>query len=193
MKHYHEHRKLNIDVGNISSERFAELAEAAITDITDELDESCSACVLEDDEIVYITGIQPPHIQTTAHTVGTRLPAFATATGRVLLAALPTAAIDNFFHNNKLTALTRYTTTDEQELRIILSDTSEKGWSYVHQEREEGISSIAVPIADKTGAIVASLAIHGPSHRLDEETMVKMLLPQLQKAARKITAELPNT
>jgi len=193
MKHYHEHRKLNIYVGSISSEKFAELAEPAITDISDELDESCSACVLKEGEIVYITGIQPPHIQTTAHTIGTRLPAFATAMGRVLLAALPTEAVNTYLRTTRISSLTRYTVTDKQELRIILGETAEKGWAYIHQEREEGISSIAVPITDKTGTIVAALAIHGPSHRLDQETMVKMLLPRLQKTAAQISRELPNT
>ena len=193
MKHYHEHRKLNIDVDNISSEKFAELAEPAITDISDELDESCSACVLENGEIVYITGIQPPHIQTTAHTTGTRMPAFATAMGRVLLAALPTEAVDKYFRTARITPLTRYTVTNKQALRIILGETTEKGWAYVHQEREVGISSIAVPIRNKTGAIVAALAIHGPTHRLDQDTMVKMLLPRLQKTAAQISRELPNT
>lgn len=192
MKHYHEHRKLEIEIGGIQAAKFAEIAEPAIIDISNELDESCSASALDEDEIVYITGVQPPHIQTTAHTVGSRLPAFATAMGRVLLAALPTSAIDNFFHNHHPKALTRHTVTDEQELRTILSEILQNGWAYVHQEREEGISSLAVPITNKSGKTIAALAIHGPSHRLDQETMTKIMLPKLQAAAAKISSELSN-
>jgi IclR family pca regulon transcriptional regulator len=92
-------------------------------------------------------------------TVGTRFPAFATSMGRVLLAGLGPEQLDEFFESADLTPPTDRTVADETQLRPLLAAVRQQGYAYNDQELAPGLRSIAAPVCDRTGRVVAAINI----------------------------------
>jgi len=155
-------RVLALGYAYLSSFSVAQIAQPHLEDLTEELHESCSVSVLDGDDIVYVARASANRIMTIALTVGTRLPPYPTSMGRVLLAALPEAELDAHLSRARLRKLTEHTVDDPGQLRAILADVRAKGWAAVDQELEAGVRSIAVPIRDSSGRVVA--AINASAH-----------------------------
>src|SRR5690606_22227638 len=107
-----------------------------------------------------------------------------------LLAALSPAALDRYFAMADVEPLTRHTVTDEDELRAALKQVAAQGYSVVDQELEEGLRSVAVPVRDKSGAVVAALTVCANSSRVGIDEMVADFLPTMREAAAGLSAVL---
>jgi IclR family pca regulon transcriptional regulator len=118
--------------------------------------------------------------------VGSRLPAYCTSMGRVLLADLAPDERRQRLAQRPLQALTSRTLTDPQAVADEIDAVRRKGYSLVDQELEEGLVSMAVPLRDRSGHAVAALNISGQANRTPAEAMCETLLPKLQKAASAI-------
>jgi IclR family pca regulon transcriptional regulator len=121
---------------------------------------------------------------------GTRFPAYPTSLGRVLLAHQPTARIDAYLRGVELKKLTSKTVTSKAKLRKILKDVRNNAFASIQDELDYGIVSVAVPIFDADGEILAAINCSTATTRVNEESMVETRLPELRKAARKIEQEL---
>jgi IclR family pca regulon transcriptional regulator len=122
--------------------------------------------------------------------VGTRLPAYATSMGRVLLAALPDAELTARLARIELRPLSTRTITDAATLRAVLERVRRQGWAAVDQELEEGLRSLAVPIHDASGAVVAALNVSVHASRGTMTTLRRDVLPLAQAAARAVEVDL---
>jgi IclR family pca regulon transcriptional regulator len=122
--------------------------------------------------------------------VGTRLPAYATSMGRVLLAALPDAELTARLARIELRPLSARTITDAATLRVVLERVRRQGWAAVDQELEEGLRSLAVPIHDASGAVVAALNVSVHASRGTMTTLRRDVLPLAQAAARGVEVDL---
>jgi IclR family transcriptional regulator, pca regulon regulatory protein len=122
--------------------------------------------------------------------VGTRLPAFATSMGRVLLAALPEAELNARLDGMELRPLSAHTITDPATLRAVLERVRRQGWAAVDQELEEGLRSLAVPIHDASGTVIAALNVSVHASRGTMTTLRRDVLPLAQAAATAIEADL---
>jgi IclR family pca regulon transcriptional regulator len=122
--------------------------------------------------------------------VGTRLPAYATSMGRVLLAALPPAELDERLARTEIRPLTRKTVADETRLRAGLEQARDQGWAMVDQELEEGVRSAAAPIRDASGTVVAALNVSAHASRTSLQALRRDILPLLLETAAAIEAEL---
>ena len=182
---------LELGFAALSSLTFVDIAQPIMARLAYELEDSVFAAVLEEQDVVYVASATPPHRYVNISvTVGSRAPAHAISTGRVLLAALSEQALLEYLDNVSLTKLTSNTVTSKVKLRGLIDETRVKGWSIVDQELEIGLRSISVPIRDNAGTVIAALNVACPSSRITPEEMRTRILLELQTASQDITAGL---
>jgi IclR family pca regulon transcriptional regulator len=118
--------------------------------------------------------------------VGAHLPAHCTSMGRVLLAALADTELDGFLLHAKLNTFTPYTVTDKNELRGVLDKVRRNGYCLVDQELEIDLRSIAVPIHNAAGRVIAGLNVSAQASRTPKKLLIDRFLPALRDAAMKM-------
>jgi IclR family transcriptional regulator, pca regulon regulatory protein len=183
-------RILELGYAYLSSLSLPEVAQPHLEALVAEVHESCSVSVLDGSDIVYVARVPTKRIMTVAISVGTRFPAYATSMGRVLLAGQPDEWLDEYLAKVDMRPLTRRTITDPAKLRNVLSRIRSQGYAVVDQELEEGLRSMAVPIHDTSGAVVAAMNVSARASRGTSEAIRRELLPALQAAAKQIEADL---
>lgn len=183
-------RVLELGYAYLSSLTLPEVAQPHMEALVAVVNESSSISVLDGREVVYVARVPTRRIMSITLSVGTRLPAYATSMGRVLLAALPPAELDEALAATELRPLSAHTITDEAALREVLARVREQGWAAVDQELEEGLRSLAVPIHDASGAVVAALNVSVHASRGTMASLRRDVLPLAQKAAAAIEADL---
>jgi IclR family transcriptional regulator, pca regulon regulatory protein len=186
-------RILELGYSFLSSLSLPEVASPHLEALVAEVHESSSVSVLDGDDIVYVARVPTRRIMTVAINVGTRFPAYATSMGRVLVAYLAEELVDAYLSRVKLDRLTEHTAASVAELRKELELTREQGYAIVDQELEEGLRSMAAPVRDRTGTVVAAVNVSVHASRTSVETMRAELLPPLLAAAGRITADLRVT
>jgi IclR family pca regulon transcriptional regulator len=161
-----------------------------LTSLSDRLNETTSAAVLDGDDIVYVAWVGPRRVRVGGITIGTRLPAFVTSHGRVQLAALTDAECDAYLSRARLEPRTTRTVTDAGQLREKLLEVRAQGFALVDQELEEGVTSIAVPVRDASGAVVASINVGTHSRRLSPAALKRAALEPLRETARLVERDI---
>lgn len=162
------------------------IAEPVIEDLVNLVHESSSASVLDGTEIVYVVRVPVRKIMTVTLAIGSRLPAYCTSMGRILLGGLSNEDLDKTLKETNLKKLTKHTITAIPELkRIILRDRN-RGWSLNNQELEEGLCSISVPIFDRASRVIAAMNVTGNLSRTTPSKMISTTLPHLKQAAGEI-------
>jgi IclR family pca regulon transcriptional regulator len=137
-------------------------------------------------DIVYVLRVPTHKIMRTNLGVGSRLPAFWTSMGRVLLAALPEDELLQRLARLPRERHTAHTTLDDAGLLARIRAVRAQGWCLVNQELEEGLISIAAPLVDRAGRTVAALNVSGQANRTSETQMREEMLPALLSAAQAI-------
>ncbi|HEX6500634.1 MAG TPA: IclR family transcriptional regulator [Micromonosporaceae bacterium] len=183
-------RILDLGYAYLSSLSLPEIAQPHMEELVARVHESCSVSVLDGDEVVYVARVPTHRIMTVAISVGTRFPAYATSMGRVLLAAQPEEWLDKYLAQTEFRPITRRTVTDPEKLRATLARIRAQGFALVDQELEEGLRSMAVPLRDADGAVVAAMNVSAHASRGSSEAIRKELLPALLEAARLIEEDL---
>ena len=155
-------------------------------DVAAALNESCSAAILADTDVVYVARVPGERIMSVALSVGTRLPAHCTSMGRVLLSDLPSPDLENLLRRAPLRAFTRKTLMNRVEIARAVRRAGEDGYAIVDEELEIGLRSIAVPIRNRAGAVVAAINVPAQSSRYSVKELEITALPPLRKAAAAI-------
>ncbi len=183
-------RILDLGFAYLSSMPIWNLAEPVMEGLVAQVKESCSAAALDGTDIVYVMRVPTHKIMSISLGVGSRLPAYCTSLGRVLLAGLADEDARRVLAASRRTALTRHTVTDVEALMAKVAQTRRQGWSLVNQELEEGLISMAAPIRNRTGQTVAGLNISGQANRTSAKVMQETMLPALLEAAGRISRML---
>ncbi len=178
---------LDLGFAYLTSMPMWDLAEPSMESLVDKVHESCSAAVLDGLEIVYVLRVHTHKIMSTNLAIGSRLPAFWTSLGRVLLAALPEEELQRRLATLPRKQYTQYTAIDDETLLTRIREAREQGWCLLNQELEEGLTSVAAPIKDRSGTTIAALNISGQSNRTSMEMMKNDLLPQLLDTSHAIS------
>ena len=178
---------LDLGFAYLTSMPFWNLAEPVMEDLSARVHESCSAAVLDRTEIVYVLRVPTHKIMTINLSIGSRLPAYCTSMGRVLLASLDEGALDETLASTPLYAHTARTVTDIGELKKIIAQVRQQGWAIVDQELEGGLISISAPIRNRHGRVIAAMNISGNAQRTSAKQMVKTFLEPLQQAAARVS------
>lgn len=163
-------------------------AGPVMEDLVAQVHESSSAAVLDRTEIVYVVRVPTQKIMAINLSIGSRLPAYCTSMGRVLLSGLDEAQLDAALAESDLRAHTPRTLTDPGDLRKEIAVVREQGWAVVDQELEQGLISLSAPIRNRQGRIIAAVNISGNAQRKSAKQMVKAFLGPLQAAAQRISS-----
>lgn len=129
--------------------------------------ETVHVAVLEGRVVVYVERLESPHMLRIFQQVGRRVWAHCTSSGKTLLAFLPPAGLDELLDGWDLPAKTPHTITDHGALRTELAGIRRQGFSRNVSESEVGVVSVAAPIRDRHGRVVAALSVAGPAPRMD--------------------------
>ncbi len=180
-------RVLDLGYTFLSTMRLPDIAQGVMEEVVATVHESCSVTVLDGAEIVYVARVPAKRIMSISLAVGARLPAYPTSMGRVLLSGLSKPALDSYFAEVVLEPLTEHTILDPAELRRAIDQVRERGWAMIDQEVEVGVRSVAAPIRDRSGRIVAATNISSHASRVNLKEMRTVYLPVLLAAAAKIS------
>src|SRR5262249_60919972 len=183
-------RVLELGYAYLSGLTLPDVAGPHLEELVARLHESSSISILDGQHVVYVARVPTKRIMTVAISVGTRFPAYATSMGRVLLAALPPDALDQYLAEAVLEPLTANTVTDAGRLREILAEVAAQGYAIVDQELEEGLRAVAAPIrgAQDTGTAAINVSVH--ASRVSVDSLRADIVPALLETARQIEADL---
>lgn len=183
-------RVLELGYAYLSALTLPEVAEPHLERLVSEVHESSSVSVLDGEDVVYVARVPTSRIMRVAISVGTRFPAYATSMGRVLLAGLEDGALEAFVANADLRRLTARTVAEPAALARELRRVRAQGFALVDQELEEGLRSVAAPIRDRTGRVIAAVNLSAHASRTSKDAMRRDLLPPLLATAARIEADL---
>ena len=178
---------LDLGFAYLTSMPFWNLAEPVMENLSAQVHESCSAAVLDRTEIVYVLRVPTHKIMTINLSIGSRLPAYCTSMGRVLLSSLDDDTLDATLSSAPLYAHTPRTVTDKEELKKTIAQVRRQGWAIVDQELEVGLISLSAPIRNRQGRVIAAMNISGNAQRNSAKQMVKAFLEPLQQAAQSVS------
>ena len=171
----------------LSSCQVVDLAQEPMERLVERVRESSSMSVLDGDEVVYVARVPTSRIMTVALALGSRLPAYPTSMGRVLLAGLDDATLDGYVRTTVFERLTPHTVTDRRRFRAVIDQVRADGFALVDQELEEGVRSIAAPIRNGRGEVIAAMNISCHASRVDVDRMLVEFKPPLLDTASEIS------
>lgn len=178
---------LDLGYSFLSSFHVVELAQPSMERLVNQVRESSSMSVLDGQEIVYVARVPTSRIMTIALALGSRLPAYPTSMGRVLLAGLPRAELDDYIERTRFERLTPHTITSKKEFRSVIERTREDGFALVDQELEEGVRSVAAPIRNGKGEVIAAINVSCHASRVDFTRIDEEFRPRLLETAAEIS------
>jgi IclR family pca regulon transcriptional regulator len=174
-------RVLRLGHAWLASAALPQLVQPFLERLSEETHESCSASLLDGHEIVYIARSAQRRIMSVGLSVGSRLPASCTSMGRVLLAARDPADARARILAGRPRALTPHTVTNPDRLAEILAGVRAQGYCIVDQELELGLISIAMPLLNPRGEVVAAFNLSGQVQRSSAEEMAARFLPGMRQ------------
>jgi IclR family transcriptional regulator, pca regulon regulatory protein len=183
-------RVLELGFAYLSSLTLPEVSQPHMESLVAKVNESSSISVLDDTEVVYVVRVPTRRIMTITIAVGTRLPAYATSMGRVLLAGLEPDVLEERLSRIELEPLTSRTVTDRHKFTEILDGVRRQGYAMVDQELEDGLRSAAVPIRDASGSVVSALNVSVHASRATLQVLRRDFLPLALETAAAIEADL---
>jgi IclR family pca regulon transcriptional regulator len=178
---------LQLGFAYLATQNWIERALPLMKDLSERVHESCSAAILQGTEIVYVARVPTRRIMSVAVSVGSRLPAFHSAMGRVQLGFLDSSEIWRRLKSVRIEPLTPSTITDLQALFDRIRDDHAQGFSIVDEELERGLRSIAVPVVDRDNQVVAGLNLSTHATRTTRNEMRQRFLPELRAVAAQLS------
>lgn len=183
-------RTLELGYAYLSSMSLPEIAQPHLQSLARELNETAALAVLDGEEIVYIALVQSTRLMAVKIGIGTRFDAYTTSMGRVLLAGLPDAELDERLARLKLEKKTDHTIRSTRTLREEIEKVRKQGWSLVDSELEEGLRGAAAPVRDRAGNVVAAANVSVHAGRTTPELVERDYVPAILRTVRLIEADL---
>lgn len=178
---------LTLGYAYLNSLDLTAIAQPVMEKVVAEVRETCTLATLDGSDIVYISRISVRRISSLSLVIGTRLPAYASAMGQVILADLSPASLRHYLDTTELEAITPHTITTEDALLERLAKVRQRGWAEVNQELETGLRSIAAPVRGGDGRVFAGLGLSSSAVTMRE---LREHLQLLQGAVAEISAKL---
>jgi IclR family pca regulon transcriptional regulator len=174
----------------LSSTPLVIAAQPFLDRVSEAVNESCSLATLDGEDILYLARSVTSRIISVTLNVGSRLPAHCTSIGYVLLANLPDKDLDLFLEKAELKAYTERTITSPEKLREQLEQVRQANYAIADRLMEIAVRSIAVPVRNAGGAVVAGMNVIVEAGRVSLRDMRALYLPHLQCAAAELGAQL---
>lgn len=172
-------RILRLGTACLATMPLPQLVQPLLDDLSDRLGESSSVSILDGAEIVYVARAAQRKVMSIGLMPGSRLPAYCTSMGRVLLAALPPEDAKDRLERLPLIARTRFTRTDVDAIMSEIAAVRNQGYCLIDQEVEIGLRSIAVPLVNARGKTVAAMNVGLPATQNSVSDLLDYLAPML--------------
>jgi IclR family transcriptional regulator, pca regulon regulatory protein len=182
-------RVLDLGVAYVRSMGLWEVARPHMERLSARTNESCSVAQLDGSDIVYVARVAVPKIVALTVQIGTRFPALPTSLGKVLLAALDPAEVDAVLAEPTRSGLTPRWQPDRAERDGALREVRARGWALTDEQLALGIRSVAAPVRDGTGRVVAALNVNTHAAETSLDRLVEHHLPALLHTAGEISAD----
>lgn len=182
-------RILSLGYSFINSVALIARAQPILEQMSHHSFESCwiGICMLEDQEAVCVAHANAARLMSLDVRVGSRVPAFCTAVGQVLLANLPREEQESSIAQTRFVRYTKHTVSTAARLRHVLSLVERNGYAVVDHELEIGVCALAVPIRDLSGEVVAALGVAALSQRVSSEKSVMKILARMREGAQDLS------
>lgn len=155
-----------------------------------ECNETTYVAILKESHIVYLDVVETDLTVRVVPRVGSRLPAYCTAAGKVQLAYMTEEELDHYLPNKELKGYTPSTITDRDKFKAHLKKIAEQGYAIDNEEMDIGVCCVGAPIRDYTRRIIGAVSISGPSMRFSKDRMENELIPLVKRAAEDISTKL---
>lgn len=174
----------------LSDRSLSAFAQPLLESLRDEIGESCSMGVLDGSDVLYVARASHSRIMRIGLHVGSRLPAWNTSMGRILLAGLPPAERQSRLPADPLPRRTSNSVADRAALDKVLETVERQGFALIDQELEPGLISIAVPVLDRDGRVIAALNVGANAIDRSLDDLRDTVLPKLRAMASKLSAKM---
>jgi IclR family pca regulon transcriptional regulator len=182
-------RVLDLGMSYVLSRGLWEIARPHMEALVARTRESTSIAQLDGSDIVYVARVAVPKIVALSVTIGTRFPAMQTSLGKVLLAALPTAEAERVLAEPSRSGITPRWQPDAAERAAALREVRARGWALTDEQLALGIRSVAVPLRDGDGRVIAALNVNAHAAETPVDALTGTHLPLLLQAAGSISAD----
>jgi IclR family pca regulon transcriptional regulator len=179
-------RLLALSAAYSGTRSLPEIAQPFLKAARDELRESISLAVLDRDAALFVARSEAERLVTTGISVGTRIDLYCSATGRILLSAWKDRRLVAYLDRARIEARTKYSLIKKAAIREAIRNAGVVGYATTDQELEIGLRSIAVPVLDSRGTIVAAMSASASSARVSIQQMVKGFVPVLRANAESL-------
>jgi len=179
-------RLLALSAAYSGTRSLPEIAQPFLKAARDELRESISLAVLDRDAALFVARSEAERLVTTGISVGTRIDLYCSATGRILLSAWNDRRLVAYLDRARIEARTKYSLIKKAAIREAIRNAGVVGYATTDQELEIGLRSIAVPVLDCRGTIVAAMSASASSARVSIQQMVKGFVPVLRANAESL-------
>ncbi|MFN7104217.1 MAG: IclR family transcriptional regulator [Pseudorhizobium sp.] len=176
-------RILRLGHAYLSATPLPQIVQPFLDRLSQEVGQSASASVLDGTEVVYIARASQRRVMSINLIAGSRLPAYCASMGRVLLAALPEQEARELLRRTELRSFTPFTKTDPDQLADELAKVRTQGFAVIDQELELGLCSIAVPLKNNRGMVIAALNVGAPAAQFRAAQLADLFLEPLQTMA----------
>ena len=178
-------RILELGAGYFGTASLPEIAYLIMAEVVEITSETCSVGVLDGADVIHVARVEARRALPDAVRVGTRLPAHATAVGKVMLANLTDGALDDYFAVASLERYTPQTICDPALLRTRLEDVRRRGFNVSIEELHPGMLAAAVPIV-VDGGVIGAITVSSTTVRASKESLTDTVVPLLRDAAERI-------
>jgi IclR family pca regulon transcriptional regulator len=182
-------RVLELGVAYVQSMGLWDVARPHLERLVEGTGESCSIAQLDGSDIIYVARVAVPKIVSLVVQIGTRFPALPTSLGKVQLAALPPEELERVLAEPSRSGLTPRWRPDRAERDAALRDVRARGWALTDEELTLGIRSVAAPLRDGSGRVIAGLNVNCHAAETSVEKLIEHHLPLLLHAAGEISAD----
>jgi IclR family pca regulon transcriptional regulator len=177
---------LSLGYSYLSSIPLARASKPCLEDISATLNEASGTAILDGDDVVLLVRVPVQRMVNPGIPSGSRLPAYCTATGHVLLAGQTDEVIEGYLTRVRPEALTPHTETDIARIRSSILAARANGYAFRSEQAEIGLRAISVPIENAQKRVIAAMNIVAPVDRVSEDEMIRRFLPLMRKKAEEI-------
>ena len=181
---------LSLGYSYLSSIPLARASKPRLEEVSATLNASCGTAILDGDDVVMLVRVLVDRVIKPDTPPGIRLPAYCTATGRMLLSYETDDAIDRYLARKKLAPLTSKTETDPGKIRTLIIECRANGYAFQSEQSCLGIQAITVPIENAQRRVVAALNVTTPVERGSKDEILEHFLPLLRKKAQEVSRVL---
>jgi IclR family transcriptional regulator, pca regulon regulatory protein len=182
-------RVLELGMSYVLSRNLWDVARPHLESLVAQTHESSSIAQLDGSDIVYVARVAVPKIVTLAVTIGTRFPAMQTSLGKVLLAALPPEEAERVLSERSRSGIVPRRQPDAAERAAELRDVRARGWALADEELAPGIRSVAAPLRDGSGRVIAAMNVNAHAAETSLDKLTRDYLPLLLQAAGAVSAD----